>query len=108
MMTDRSPDVVFSASEVQNHHKKKAWDNGGVRERDHSVYNVETLLAIAMHSPPPWLCVIHVDRRSREQSIGSPFHFGHLRRALSPSQELLSCVSERCSLCTRAGDGIAS
>ena len=28
----------FSASEVQNDHKNKAWDNGGVRERDHSVY----------------------------------------------------------------------
>ena len=29
---------MFSASEVQNDDKKKAWDNGGVRERDHSVY----------------------------------------------------------------------
>ena len=28
---------MFSASEVQNDDKKNPWDNGGVRERDHSM-----------------------------------------------------------------------
>ena len=58
-------------------------DNGSVRERDHSVLHVETLLANAVRSRPLPGCAL-VDRRSREQSIGSPFHFGQLRRASSP------------------------
>ena len=48
---------------------------------------METLLANAVRSRPLPGCAL-VDRRSREQSIGSPFHFGHLRRASSPSQQV--------------------
>ena len=47
----------FSASEVQNDDKKKAWDNGGVRERDHSVYMWKLWCKRGAFAPPPWLCV---------------------------------------------------
>ena len=43
----------FSASEVQNDHKKKACDDGGVRERDHSVYMWKLCLWALCNRPLP-------------------------------------------------------
>ena len=69
MITDRSPDDVFSASEVQNDDKKKAWDNGGVRERDHAVYMWKLCLQTRCVRAPSLAVrksIVAVERRASE------------------------------------------
>ena len=64
--------LSFGSPKVQNDHKKKALDNGGVRERDHSVYMWKLCLRTRCVRAPSlavrW-SIVAVESRASEYAI---------------------------------------
>ena len=88
-LTDRSPDDVSQLRESKTTTKRRLWITEAFVCKRPFCLHVETLLlrTRCVRAPSRASCAF-VDRRSREQSIGSPFDFGHLRRASSLSQQV--------------------
>ena len=91
----------FSASEVQNDHKKRL----GKTE----AFVSETILFTRGNSacerrafaPPPWLCISRSwQSRGRASEVHFTLDICDVPRPRPSSYLSLSCVSERCSLCT--------
>ena len=89
--------------------KKKALDNGGVRERDHSVYMWKLCLRTRCVRTPSRAVrssIVAVESRASETHF--TLDICDVPRPRPSRYLLLSCVSERCSLYTRSRGGVAS
>ena len=106
MITDRSPDGVSQLRKSKTTTKRRLWIT--------EAFVSEPILFTCGNSacergafvPPPGLCVSRSSQsRAEHRKPISLWTSGRPR----PSRYLsLSCVSERCSLCTRARGGVAS
>ena len=102
--------MFFSfGSPKQPHTQKKARDNGGVRERDHSVYTWKLCLRTRCVGAPSLAVrksIVAVESRASE--VHFTLDICDVPRPRPSSYLSLSCVSERCSLCIIARGGVAS
>ena len=109
MITDRSPDDVFQFRKSETTTKNKACDNGGVRERDHPAYMWKLCLQTRrVHAPSLAVRKSIVAVESRASEVHFTLDICDVPRPRPSSYLSLSCVSERCSLCTRSRGGVAS